>query len=114
MNESSETMWERLIKCTVHLCMYVLYVRMYVCEGMDIGTEYVCIYSMCVFIYVCIYKCPCVVINDFIDADVRKNTVSMYECMYSNGHNFCKVRFFKAIDHENLYKRCLYEVFYVK
>ena len=111
MNESSETMWERLIKCTVHLCMYVLYVRMYVCEGMDIGTAYVCIYCMCVFIYVCIYKCPCVVINDFVDADVRKNTVSMCECMYIT---FARYVFFKAIDHENLYKRCLYEVFYVK
>ncbi len=33
---------------------------------------------------------------------------------YSNGHNFCKIRFLKAIDHEYLYKRCLYEVFYVK
>jgi hypothetical protein len=35
-------------------------------------------------------------------------------CMYSYGHNFCKIRFLKAIDHEYLYKRCLYEVFYVK
>jgi hypothetical protein len=34
--------------------------------------------------------------------------------MYSNGHNFCKIRFLKAIDHEYLCKRCLYEVFCVK
>ena len=33
---------------------------------------------------------------------------------YSNGHNFCKIRFLKTIDNEYLYKRCLYEVFCVK
>ena len=34
--------------------------------------------------------------------------------IHSNGHNFCKIRLLNAIDHEYLYKRCLYEVFCVK
>ncbi len=38
----------------------------------------------------------------------------VYVCMYKNGHNLSNIRFLNSIDHGYLYKRCFYEVFYVK